>query len=122
MNKDETRQNYLEAILIISKKNPHVRAINIAEYLSFSRASVSVALKHFKDDGYLDIIDNVIYLTPKGKAEAEKIYERHEVIAQVLMHLGVDEKIAYRDSCMIEHDLSDESFAAIKKHIQEHKA
>ena len=122
MNKDETRQNYLEAILITAKTNPEVRAINIAEYLGFARATVSVALKNLKNEGYIDIKDNIIKLLPKGKKEAEMIYERHEVIAQVLMSLGVDEAIAYEDSCKIEHDISKETFEAIKNHIRKHRS
>lgn len=122
MNKDETRQNYLEAILITAKTNPEVRAINIAEYLGFARATVSVALKNLKNEGYIDIKDNIIKLLDKGKKEAEMIYERHEVIAQVLISLGVDEAVAYEDSCKIEHDISEETFAAIKNHIRKHRS
>lgn len=116
MNKTETRQNYLEAIYIISKQKGNVRSIDVAEYLSFSRPTVSIALKQLKDEGYLDVVDNLIKLSSIGIAEAEKMYERHEMIAQILIDLGVEENIAYNDSCLIEHDLSDESFAAIKKY------
>lgn len=116
MNKTETRQNYLEAIYIISKQKGNVRSIDVAEYLSFSRPTVSIALKQLKDEGYLDVVDNLIKLSSIGIAEAEKMYERHEMIAQILIDLGVKENIAYNDSCLIEHDLSDESFAAIKNY------
>lgn len=116
MNKTETRQNYLEAIYIISKQKGNVRSIDVAEYLSFSRPTVSIALKQLKDEGYLDVVDNLIKLSSIGIAEAEKMYERHEMIAQILINLGVEENIAYNDSCLIEHDLSDESFAAIKNY------
>lgn len=116
MNKTETRQNYLEAIYIISKQKENVRSIDVAEYLSFSRPTVSIALKQLKDEGYLDVVDNLIKLSSIGIAEAEKMYERHEMIAQILIDLGVKENIAYNDSCLIEHDLSDESFAAIKNY------
>lgn len=116
MNKTETRQNYLEAIYIISKQKGNVRSIDVAEYLSFSRPTVSIALKQLKDEGYLDVVDNLIKLSSIGIAEAEKMYERHEMIAQILIDLGVEKNIAYNDSCLIEHDLSDESFAAIKKY------
>lgn len=115
MNKDETRQNYLEAIYFISLKNPDVRAIDIAEYLNFSRPTVSIALKQLANDDYITITSNKIKLTEKGHVEAYRMYERHNMIAKIFMELGVDEKTAYHDSCMIEHDLSDVTFEAIKK-------
>ncbi len=114
MNKAETRQNYLEAIYIISKQNGYVRAIDIAEYLGFSRPTVSIAIRQFKEEGYIDTTANEIKLSEQGIMEAKKMYERHELIADILMKLGVERDIAYQDSCLIEHDLSDESFAAIK--------
>ena len=115
MNKDETRQNYLEAIYIISLKNHDVRAIDIAEYLNFSRPTVSIALKQLASEDYITITNNKIKLTEKGRVEAYRMYERHNMIAKIFMELGVDEKTAYHDSCMIEHDLSDVTFEAIKK-------
>ncbi len=114
MNKAETRQNYLEAIYIISKQKGYVRAIDIAEYLGFSRPTVSIAIRQFKEEGYIDTTANEIKLSEQGIMEAKKMYERHELIADILMKLGVERDIAYQDSCLIEHDLSDESFAAIK--------
>ncbi len=114
MNKAETRQNYLEAIYIIFKQKGYVRAIDIAEYLGFSRPTVSIAIRQFKEEGYIDATTNEIKLSEKGIMEAKKMYERHELIADILMKLGVEKDIAYQDSCLIEHDLSDESFAAIK--------
>lgn len=114
MNKAETRQNYLEAIYIIFKQKGYVRAIDIAEYLGFSRPTVSIAIRQFKEEGYIDTTTNEIKLSEKGIMEAKKMYERHELIADILMKLGVEKDIAYQDSCLIEHDLSDESFAAIK--------
>lgn len=121
MNKLETRQNYLEAIFIIAKQKGNVRAIDIAEYLSFSRPTVSIAIRQLKEEGYLEIEDNTIKLSDKGIAEAEKMYERHELIASILMDLGVKEELAYQDSCLVEHDLSDESFAAIKEYYLKKK-
>ena len=115
MNKDETRQNYLEAIYFISLKNPDIRAIDIVEYLNFSRPTVSIALKQLANEDYITITNNKIKLTEKGHAEAYRMYERHNMIAKIFMELGVDEKTAYHDSCMIEHDLSDVTFEAIKK-------
>lgn len=115
MNKDETRQNYLEAIYFISLKNHDVRAIDIVEYLNFSRPTVSIALKQLASEDYITITNNKIKLTEKGHVEAYRMYERHNMIAKIFMELGVDEKTAYHDSCMIEHDLSDVTFEAIKK-------
>ena len=117
MNKNETRQNYLEAVYIIEKEKGYARSIDVAEYLGFSRATVSIALKQFQTEGYIATIKNNITLTEKGKLEAEKMYERHELVADMLIRLGVPKDIAYHDSCLIEHDLSDESFAAIKEHF-----
>ena len=115
MKKDETIQNYLEAIHIISLDKDNVRAIDIANYMNFSRPTVSIALKELERDGYIEIEDNNILLSEKGKNVAMTMYERHEYIARVLIKLGVDEKTAYEDSCLIEHDLSAKSFEAIKK-------
>ena len=115
MKKEETIQNYLEAIYIISLKKDKVRAIDIVNYLNYSRPTVSIALKHLEIDGYITTKDNIIKLSDTGNEIALTMYERHEHIAKILMKLGVDEKTAYEDSCLIEHDLSAESFAAIKK-------
>ena len=115
----ESAENYLEAILMIKKKKGYVRSIDIATELGFSKPSVSVAMKHFREDGYI-VIDSEgnINLTDKGIKIAESVYERHSVIAQVLVLLGVDEDIAYEDSCKIEHDLSDQSFQKIKEYLK----
>ena len=118
MKKDETVQNYLEAILITSKRKQDVRAIDIVNYLNFSRPTVSIALKQLEDEGYIEMTDKYITLTEKGNKVAQTMYERHEYIAQVLMKLGVNEKTAYEDSCLIEHDISKETFDAIKKATQ----
>ena len=115
MKKNETTQNYLEAIYIISLSKDPVRAIDVAEYLHFSRPTVSVALKELENNGYLLIDNNSIKLTENGREVAKTMQERHEYIAKILMHFGVSEQTAYQDSCMVEHDLSEESFAAIKR-------
>ena len=115
MKRSETIQNYLEAIHIISLKKDVVKAIDVAEYCGFSRPTVSVALKELENEGYIHVENYHILLTPKGKKEAKKMYERHEYIAKLLMKLGVDEKTAYEDSCLVEHDISVRSFNAIKK-------
>lgn len=113
----ESAENYLEAILMLKQKNPYVRAIDVAHELSFTKASVSVALKSLRSGGYItvDEADGNISLTDGGLAIAEKIYERHRVIAKLLMEMGVSEKTAYEDSCKIEHDISSESFDKLKR-------
>lgn len=115
MKKDETIQNYLEAIHIISLQKEKVRAIDVVNYLHFSRPTVSIALKQLEDKGYINIEKNIIKLTEQGTKVAKNMYERHEYIASILIKLGVSEKQAYEDSCLVEHDLSEESFVAIKK-------
>lgn len=117
----ESAENYLEAILIIKNKKGSVRSIDIANYLGFTKPSVSVAMKAFREDGYIVVKeDGNIVLTEKGMAVAEKMYERHNIIAKGLMALGVEEAAAYEDSCKIEHDISSESFEKIKAHLKKH--
>ena len=117
----ESAENYLEAILIIKNKKGFVRSIDIANQLNFTKPSVSVAMKNFREEGYVKIdADGGVSLTAKGLDIAEKIYERHQIIAKALMALGVDENTAYEDSCKIEHDISEISFAKIKEHLKKH--
>lgn len=117
MNLQESGEMYLETILILSKKNPNVRAIDIGEYMGYSKPSVSRAMSILKSGGYVSV-DPVghITLTDSGLEIAEKIYERHTMLTKFLKRLGVDEKTAAEDACKIEHVISDESFEAIKKH------
>ncbi len=118
----ESAENYLEAILMIGKEKGSVRSIDVANELSFSKPSVSVAMKNFREEGYINVdADGLITLTDKGKAVAERVYERHQVIANVLIALGVDKDVAYEDSCKIEHDLSDETFSKIKEFFENYK-
>ncbi len=117
----ESAENYLETILMLQKKNGEVRSIDIANEMSFSKASVSVAMKSFKQNGYITVDENgYISLTPGGLAIAEKVYERHEIIAKALIAIGVSEETAYEDSCKIEHDISNESFELLKKYLIKH--
>lgn len=117
----ESAENYLETILILKQKNGTVRSIDIATELSFTKPSVSVAMKSLRTNGYIEVDSNgLISLTPSGLVIAEKIYERHQIIAQVLMALGVSEDTAFADSCKIEHDISEESFSKIKQHYEKH--
>ena len=114
----ESGEMYLETILILSRKKSLVRAIDIGEYMGFSKPSVSRAMHLLRDENYIRIGDDGgISLTAEGMEIAYKIYERHELLSRALMMLGVDEKTAVRDACRMEHVISDETFAALKRHI-----
>ncbi len=114
----ESAENYLETILILKNKNGFVRSIDIANELSFTKPSISVAMKALREDGYIKMdADGSITLTETGLAIAQKIYERHQIIAKALIALGVSEKTAYADSCKIEHCISNESFEKLKAHV-----
>jgi len=118
MQLQESGQMYLETILILSKKSNSVRSIDISEYMSFSKPSVSRAVNLLKDGGYILISkEGYITLTALGREIAEKIYERHTILTKCLIALGVNEETAAEDACKIEHDISDETFAAIKSHV-----
>ena len=115
----ESAENYLETILILSQRKGkgEVRSIDIVNELEFSKPSVSVAMKNLRENGYITVDkDGYIRLTDKGLEIAEKMYERHTLLSQCLIKLGVDEKVAVEDACRMEHVISAESFAAIKKH------
>lgn len=115
----ESAENYLESILILQRKNGNVRSIDIAHELSFTKPSVSVAMKAFREEGYICVDDTGnISLTEKGLTIAEKMYERHQILAKALMALGVDEQTAYEDSCKIEHHISEQSFTKIKDYLE----
>ena len=115
MNIHESGEDYLEAIYMQSLKRGAVRSIDIANALGYSKPSVSVAMKHLEEDGYIRRDeDRFLYLTDKGMEIALRMYERHNTLAECLMKMGVSEENAYRDACKIEHDLSDESFDCIR--------
>lgn len=117
----ESGENYLETILMLKNKKGYVRSVDVATELNFSKPSVSVAMKHFREDGYITIAeDGDISLTEKGLAVATRIYERHQIIAAALICLGVDEETAYEDSCKIEHDISDQTFEKLKEYLAKH--
>ena len=121
MKIQESAENYLEAILVLQNRNGTVRSIDVAAHMGFSKPSVSVAMKHFRQEDYITVdADGALSLTDKGSAVAEKIYERHTVIAELLIRLGVSSDTAYEDSCKIEHDLSDETFAKLKEHYKKY--
>ncbi|MEE1224369.1 MAG: metal-dependent transcriptional regulator [Clostridia bacterium] len=118
----ESAENYLETILMLKTQKGYVRSVDIAHELSFTKASVSVAMKAFREDGYITVDESGnISLTDKGMEIATRIYERHKVITQVLMLIGVSEKTASEDSCKIEHDISDETFEKIKEFLKNHQ-
>ena len=115
----ESGEMYLETIYILAQKSPYVRSIDVAEYMGFSKPSVSRGMGLLKQGGYLTADENgYLTLTELGAQTAEKIYERHCVIAEILMSLGVGQETAFQDACKIEHDLSDETFDAIRRHAQ----
>lgn len=117
----ESAENYLETILILSKKNGSVRSIDVANEMNFTKASISVAMKRLREDECISMdSDGIITLTDKGKEIASMVYERHQLIAKILINLGVSEDTAYEDSCKIEHDLSRESFEKIKEYYEKH--
>ena len=118
----ESAEDYLEAILVLHNKNAHVRSIDIVEYLDFSKPSVSTAMKRLRQSGHIRMCENgYITLTDSGREIAEKIYERHRVIADVFTALGVDRKMALKDACKIEHDISEETFRCIQDHFLRHR-
>ena len=118
----ESAENYLETILMLGKEKGNVRSIDIATALSFSKPSVSVAMKNLRENGYILMDkDGYIALTEKGHEIAETIYERHTLLSSFLMYLGVSRETATQDACRIEHVISPESFEALKQHVYSHK-
>ena len=118
MNVHESGEMYLEAILVLQRKQDFVRSVDVGEYLGYSKPSVSRAMGLLRKGGLITVErDGGLHLTQEGRQIAEKIYERHTVLSRVLIGLGVPEKIAVEDACKIEHDISDVSFEIIKRHI-----
>lgn len=116
---NESAENYLETILILSNKLPVVRSVDVANELDFKKSSVSIAMKNLKSNGHITVTDaGFIYLTESGWEIAEKVYERHRFISSWLISLGVPEDIATEDACKMEHIISNESYAAIKDYIK----
>ena len=114
----ESAEDYLETILMLSKKLPVVRSIDIANEMGYKKSSVSIAMKNLRESEHIRVTkEGYIYLTDSGREIAEMIYERHKMISKALMALGVPQEIATEDACRIEHVISAESFAAIKKHL-----
>ena len=117
----ESGEMYLETILVLSREKDAVRAIDVGQKMGYSKPSVSRAMAKLRADGYLLVDGNgYLRLTDKGSAIAEKIYERHHVLSELLTRIGVSPETAAEDACRIEHVISDESFTAIKEHVKEH--
>lgn len=121
MHLQESGEMYLETIYILSKKSSYVRSIDVGEYMGYSKPSVSRAVSILKKGGYVLMDDNGhLTLTNTGLEIAQKIYERHTTLTDFLIRLGVNEKTAAEDACKMEHDISDETFAAMKKHAEKY--
>jgi len=122
MRLQESGQMYLETIYVLSKKGSSVRSIDVGEYMGYSKPSVSRAVSTLKKDGYITVNDDgALQLTEKGLEVAETMYERHTLLTQILMELGVDEETASEDACRMEHVISDKTFAAIKAHLEKYR-
>ncbi len=123
MKIQESGENYLETILILQERNGIARAVDIANELNYSRASVSRAMSLLKSSGYIEIGNiNQIILTEKGREVAEKIYEKHCILKEFLIYLGVSKEIAAEEACKMEHIISDETFECIKKNLEKNKS
>ena len=122
MNIHESAEDYLEAILILQERQGTVRSIDVVHQLELTKPSVSVAMKRFRENGYIEVDpDGFITLLPPGEEIAQRIYNRHKLLTKFLVALGVSAEIAAADACKMEHDLSDETFEKIKAHAQKHE-
>lgn len=123
MHLQESGEMYLETTYILTKKNHDVRSLDVAEYMNFSKPSVSRAVGLLKQGEYITVDqEGYLHLTAMGEEIAAKMYERHMLLTEFLIRLGVDRETASADACKIEHDISDKSFEAIKRHVNEKKA
>ncbi len=121
MNIHESAEDYLEAILILRERLGNVRSIDVVHQLEITKPSVSVAMKRFRENGYIEMdSDGFITLLPPGEEIAQRIYNRHKLLTHFLVSLGVSAETASADACKMEHDLSDESFEKIKEHALQH--
>lgn len=121
MNLMESGEMYLETILQLQQRQGNVRSVDISEYMGYSKPSISRAVGLLKNGGYINVdSDGLITLTDSGLEIAQKIYERHTVLTQLLIRLGVSPETAAADACKIEHDLSDETFEALKNHARQY--
>ncbi len=119
MTIQRSAEDYLETMLMMKEKYGYIRSIDVAEHLGVTKPSVSYATKRLRENGYITMDkDGLITLSESGMEIAEKIYERHKLLSQFLMRLGVDERTALQDACKIEHDVSQQSFDAIRRHAE----
>ena len=118
----ESAEDYLEAILMLKQRNGHVRSVDVAEELGYSKASISVAMKKLRENGYIAMNKEGITLLPSGEAIAEHIYERHKFFTELFISIGVNPKTAREDACRIEHGISDETFSKLKETLAKLKA
>ena len=122
MNIHKSAEDYLEAMLMLKEERGYIRSIDVAEKLGVTKPSVSYATKRLRENGYISMDSSgMIVLLSPGLEIAERMYERHKVLTELLIGLGVSEKTAREDACKIEHDISAESFAAICRHAREHR-
>ena len=122
MHIQESGEMYLETIYVLLKKNGHVRSIDVAEHMGYSKPSISRAMGLLRAGNFIEVApDGAITLTPAGASVAEKIYERHTLLSKLLVTLGVSPETAAEDACRLEHAISDESFEAIKAHVLSHQ-
>lgn len=122
MKIQEAAENYLECILIIGKEKGQVRSVDVAHRLQVTKPTVSITMKQFRENGYVETDEKgILTLTEKGREIAERIYERHVVLTELLLSLGVDEETAREDACRMEHDISELTFACIKEHMHRQK-
>ena len=120
MHLQESGEMYLETILILSQRKRFVRSVDVADYMGFSKPSVSRAVSLLKQGEYITVDkDGFLTLTEAGREVAEKIYERHRVLTALLKQVGVSDKVAEEDACRVEHDISDETFEALKKYLKQ---
>ena len=121
MNIHESAEDYLEAILILRERQGAVRSIDVVRQLELTKPSVSVAMKRFRENGYIEMdADGFITLLPPGEEIAQRIYGRHKLLTRFLVRLGVSEAVAAADACKMEHDLSEETYSKIKEHAARH--
>lgn len=122
MQLQESGEMYLETIHILSQRGKGVRAVDVAEYMGFSKPSVSRAVGLLRSGGYLELDENgYLVLTEEGRRVADRTYERHLFLTDFFVSIGVDKEIAARDACKIEHDISDETFQAMKRYVKEQR-
>lgn len=122
MKLQQSAENYLETIYMLTKAKGSCRSVDIAKELGFSKPSVSVAMKNLRENGYIDVMgDGRIVLLKEGRIIAENLFERHTILTKCLVEIGVPEEIASEDACKVEHIISEETFEAIKRSLENHK-